>query len=128
MKPLRSWLGKALGLDSAKSGSVQWWRERVAAVSLIPLSIWFVSSFIQLPFADYTQVHSWLGGAFTSLAMILLVVVMLYHAALGMQVIYEDYIHHERLKISCIILTKGVFAVLGMIAVLSILKVYFLQN
>lgn len=128
MKQLRSWLGKARGLGSAKSGSIQWWRERVTAVALIPLSIWFVSSFIQLPFADYVQVHSWLGGTFTAIAMILLVIVMLYHAALGLQVIYEDYIQREGLKITCIIVTKGVSAVLGMIAVLSILKVYFLHN
>jgi len=128
MKRLRSWFGKARGLGSAKSGSVYWWRERATALALIPLSIWFVVELLRLPFADYAEAVHWLSDIYTVAMMILLLVMTIYHAALGMQVIYEDYIHHEGLKITSILVTKGLFALAGLIAVLSILKVYFMHS
>ncbi len=128
MKRLRSWFGKARGLGAAKSGSVYWWRERATALALIPLSIWFASQLLLIPFADYAQAVLWLSDIYTVALMILLLIMVLYHAALGLQVIYEDYIHHEGLKITSILVTKGLFALLGLIAVLSILKVYFMNS
>ena len=111
---------------SAKSGSHHWWAQRLSALALIPLSIWFVAALVQMPFASYETVLMWMSGTFNSAALLIMTTSILYHAALGMQVVYEDYISCECVKLSFILVTKFVFIFLAVIAFLSIAKVYFL--
>jgi succinate dehydrogenase / fumarate reductase membrane anchor subunit len=101
---MRSPLSRALGLGSAKTGVEQWWRERVSALALVPLTVWFAASLIVHTGSDYATFVAWLRTPITSLLMVLLLVGTFYHAALGLQVVIEDYVH-SGLK---------TFAVLGM--------------
>ena len=101
---MRSPLGRALGLGSAKNGVEQWWRERVSALALVPLTVWFAASLIVHTGSDYATFIAWLRTPITSLLMVLLLVGIFHHAALGLQVVIEDYVH-SGLK---------TFAVLGM--------------
>ena len=82
-----------MGLGSAKMGVEHWWAERVPAVALIPLSLWFVASIIAQTSSDYATFVAWLRMPFTSIMMILLLAALFYHAALGLQVVIEDYRH-----------------------------------
>lgn len=91
---LRSSLGRARGLGSAKEGIGHWWAQRLSAIALVPLSVWFVIAAVSLVGADYDTFQSWLAVFGNSLLMILTVIVLFYHAALGMQVVIEDYVHH----------------------------------
>jgi succinate dehydrogenase / fumarate reductase membrane anchor subunit len=111
---------------SAKAGVHHWWAQRLSALALIPLSIWFVSSLVMMPFASYDTVLEWMSGTFNATALLIMTMSILYHAALGMQVVYEDYIHCECVKLGFILVTKFVFLFLAVIAFLSITKVYFL--
>jgi len=90
---MRSPLSRALGLGSAKAGVEQWWRERVSALALVPLTVWFAASIIMHTGSDYLTFIVWLRTPIVSLLMVLLLAGMFYHTALGLQVVIEDYVH-----------------------------------
>lgn len=90
---LRSPLGTALGLGSAKSGFGHWWGQRLSAVALVPLGLWFAFSMAGLPSADYWAVSAWVGSPGHAIGLILLLITLLYHSSLGLQVVIEDYVH-----------------------------------
>ncbi len=120
---LRTPLSKVKGLGSAKHGASHWWNQRLTALALIPLVLWFSFSIALIAVADYATVTAWIGSPFTAVLMILSLGVGFYHGYLGLQVIIEDYVAHESLKIAMIIgigLLSILFATLGIVAVLKI--------
>jgi len=122
---LRSTLGRVRGLGSAKEGVAHWWAQRTTAVALVPLSLWFVASVIALAGADYAGVVSWFKSPFNATLMILLIGATFYHAALGLQVVLEDYVHHEGQKLVSILVIKGLAAAIGLLATVAVLKLAF---
>lgn len=121
-KDMRSPLGRAIWLGSAKEGVEHWWRERVAAVALVPLMLWFVGSIIAHSVSGYAAFVSWLKAPISTLMMVLLLVALFYHSALGLQVVIEDYVH-SALKIPALVAMRlGCLtcAVAGILAVLQI--------
>jgi succinate dehydrogenase / fumarate reductase, membrane anchor subunit len=122
---LRTPLKRARGLGSAKDGTTHWWLQRVTAVALIPLLLWFVVSLVRIVGADYAHAVAWLRMPVNTTLSIILMVTLLHHAQLGMQVVFEDYCHVERVKIVSIVLMKFLAVLLGVIAVVSILRVAF---
>ena len=90
---LGSPLGRALGLGSAKSGVEQWRLERVSAVALVPLTVWFAASIVMQMSSDYFTLIAWLKTPAATILMVLLLTGLFYHTALGLQVVIEDYVH-----------------------------------
>lgn len=86
-------LGRAMGLGSAKAGFGHWWTERITAIALLPLSLWFAASLIAYSGSGYDAFVGWIGSPVTAVLMILLLIALFWHAALGLQVVVEDYIH-----------------------------------
>ncbi|MBT5187101.1 MAG: succinate dehydrogenase, hydrophobic membrane anchor protein [Kordiimonadaceae bacterium] len=120
---LRSPLGKVRGLGSARNGTHHWWMQKVTAVALIPLTIWFVASIVQMTQADHAIVTNWLSSPVVATLMLLFIITGIYHLKLGLQVIIEDYIHSEGQKIALqMIVTFGCVA-LATLAIFSILKI-----
>jgi succinate dehydrogenase / fumarate reductase membrane anchor subunit len=124
-KTLRSPLGRALGLGSAKQGVEHWWVQRLTAVALVPLSLWFVASVIALVGADHAAVVAWLSRPLVAILMVLLVGTSFYHASLGLQVVIEDYVHHEGAKIAALVLNKLVCFALAVAGIFAVLKIAF---
>lgn len=89
----RSPLGRATGLGSATKGSGHWRAERVTAIALVPLTIWFLASVVALTGSDRAGVVTWLRTPPATICMVLLLVALFYHMALGLQVVIEDYLH-----------------------------------
>jgi len=119
---MRSPLGRAIGLGSAKEGVEHWWLQRITAVALVPLSLWFVIAIIRLVSADSDGVRDWVANPLPAIMLVLLLIATFYHAALGLQVVIEDYIHAELTKLGLVVVVRlGCFAlaVAGMFAVLS---------
>jgi succinate dehydrogenase / fumarate reductase membrane anchor subunit len=117
---MRTPLARAIGLGSAKEGVRAWWAERVSAVALVPLTLWFAASIIAHTGSDYATFIVWLRTPLAAILMILLLIALFYHTALGLQVVIEDYIHSGakfaavvavRLG-SCALATAGVVATL----------------
>lgn len=122
---LKTPLSRARGLGSARDGVSHWMHQRVTAVANIPLVLWFVWSIVHLKGASHIEFTTWLAQPLNAILMILLVLSVFYHAALGTQVIAEDYIHHEGLKIIKLIGIKLFFIVTGVACIFSILKIAF---
>lgn len=122
---LRTPLAKVKGLGSAKQGTHHWWYQRVTAVALIPLSIWFIYSLVSMASADYNSLTQWLRLPYVTILLIMFVVSLFYHAQLGLQVVIEDYIHSEWQKFACIIMIKFLSVLGALAAVLSVLNVFF---
>ena len=119
---MRSPLGRAIGLGSAKEGVEHWWLQRITAVALVPLSLWFVIAIIRLVGADSDSVRDWVGNPLPATMLVLLLIATFYHASLGLQVVIEDYIHAELTKLGLVIIVRlgcVALAVAGMFAVLS---------
>lgn len=120
---LRSPLAHARGLGSAKDGTHHFWVQRVSAVALIPLSLWFVFSVARLAGGDYGMVHHWVHAPSVAVTLVLFIGAALYHSMLGVQVVIEDYIASEGTKIVSLLLMKFAHAIVAAAAVFAVLKV-----
>lgn len=119
----RSPLARAVGLGSARSGTEQWWAERISAVALVPLTIWLVISLIVHSRSDYARFVAWLRNPGVTIAMSVLLMFLFYHTALGLEVIVGDYVHSAAKKYAAIIAIRlccFALAVAGIIATLEI--------
>ena len=125
MKIYRSPIGRARGLGSAKSGVGHFIAQRVTAIALVPLTLWFVISIIGLIGADYQTMRAFLQAPLNATLMSLLVFAVFWHASLGLQVVIEDYVHCERLKAASLIGVKLAVYFLGAYSLISVFKVAF---
>ena len=122
---LRSPLGRVLGMGSAKDGTAHWWMQRVTAVALIPLTLWFLFSLLTLPGLDYATVRTWLSFPLNGFLAVLLVAVMTYHSYLGTTVVVEDYVRAAGMKILCLLLLRFLYVLAGGASIFAILRVAF---
>jgi succinate dehydrogenase / fumarate reductase membrane anchor subunit len=124
MKPrsMQTPLAKAMGLGSAKSGVGHWWTQRVSAIALVPLTLWFAASVIAHSGSDYAGFLAWLRSPLTMGAMILLLSALFYHTALGLQVVIEDYVHTGFKFAAVVAVRLGCFALAtgGIVAIVRV--------
>ncbi|WP_144186570.1 succinate dehydrogenase, hydrophobic membrane anchor protein [Elioraea rosea] len=120
---LRSGLGRVRGLGSAKEGVQHWWAQRVTAIALVPLTLWFVASVILLAGADHATVSAWIARPLNTVLLIALVAATFWHAALGLQVVIEDYIHTEGTKLVVLLAVKALLALVGLAGIVAVLRV-----
>jgi len=119
---LRTPLARARGHGSAKDGLHHWLQQRLTAVALIPLSIWFIVSVIGLAGSHYEQFQAWLSVPGNTALMLLLLFCTFHHAQLGCQVVIEDYIHGRGARVAAIYLVKMTSALLGVFAAVAVLR------
>ncbi len=122
---LRTPLGRVRGLGSAKEGVAHWWGQRLTAIALVPLALWFVVSIAALAGADHGAVVAWLRAPVSAILMVLLIAVSFHHLQLGLQVVLEDYVQTEGLRLAAIIGVKFAAAAFALAAVFAVLKVAF---
>ena len=119
----RSPLGEAKGLGSAHDGLHHWWAQRVTAIALIPLTIWFAFKVAILSMSDYQTVAECIGSPWSAALIVSLIVAAFYHAALGMQVIYEDYVNNKVARIVAVMGTNLVLFLLGAAGVIAVIRI-----
>lgn len=118
-------LAKARHLGSAKSGTHHWLMQRISAIGLLGLGLWFLCVVALSPnFINLAEFSMWLQRPLNSVLMILLLGTGLYHSCLGIQVVIEDYIHREFWKHLWIYFFRGFFLFLFTFATFAILKVH----
>jgi succinate dehydrogenase / fumarate reductase membrane anchor subunit len=125
MVDLRSDLARVRGLGSAKDGVHHWWVQRLTAVALVPLGIWFVISAIKLAGLPLAAFRAWLNTGANVFLMILFVGTLFYHLKLGLQVVIEDYVHDEKAKVVSLALNTFGCILVGAYSIFSLLKVAF---
>lgn len=121
----RSELGRVRGLGSAKEGVRHWWQQRLTALALVPLLVWFVAALVAHTGADHANVTLWLGSPVTFALMLLLVGAGFWHMALGLQVVIEDYVRREALKLGLVILVQLASVALALAAATALLVIAF---
>jgi succinate dehydrogenase / fumarate reductase membrane anchor subunit len=122
---LRSPLGSVLGLGSAKDGTAHWWAQRVSAVALIPLTLWFMFSLLTLPALDYATVRTWLSFPLSGFFAVLLVGVLTYHSYLGTTEVIQDYVHSAGMKVLSLLLLRFLYVLVCGAGIFAILRVAF---
>ena len=119
---MRTPLARAIGLGSAKDGVQHWWMQRVSAIALVPLTVWFIAAIIAQTGADYTAFVAWMRNPITDILMGLLLIALFYHAALGLQVVVEDYVHSGA-KFAAVIAVRLACFTLGVAGILATLRI-----
>ena len=118
---IQSPLARARGLGSAKSGTGHWWAQRVSAAALVPLTLWFVASIASLAGGGHDAVITWLSSPLVAVPLALYLATIFYHSQLGLQVVIEDYVHAEWLKLGTLVLLQFVNIALAAGAVFAVL-------
>ena len=117
-------LGRVRGLGSAKSGTEHWWHQRMTALALIPLTGWFAVSLIVIASGDYHQAVDWIGNPIVAGLLVLMLAAGYYHLKLGMQVIIEDYVHVEWLKLTALIIVTFWCIALALASIMAVVWIW----
>ena len=120
---LRSPLGTVLGSGSAKDGTGHWWAQRISAVALVILGLWFLVALQMLDGLDHQHISTWVAQPFNSVMLALLAATLAYHSAIGLQVVIEDYVHGPTVKFISLILNKFIHVFLAAAALIAILRI-----
>ncbi|WP_455476966.1 succinate dehydrogenase, hydrophobic membrane anchor protein [Bartonella sp. B41] len=124
-KDFRTELGKVRGFGSAHEGTEHFWLQRLTGFINLPLLIFFIVLILSLVGKDYSVVRARLSHSAVIVLMGLLTVSVLYHMKLGMQVVIEDYIHHEGMRILFLVLNILFCFALGGTIIFALLKIAF---
>ncbi len=123
MANLRTPLSVAKGRGSSGSGTEHFWHQRITAVALVPLVIWFCFSVAALPAMDHASITAWLSAPFNAILMIAAIIAIFFHASLGLQVVLEDYVSQHGIRTIAIIVVKLLCFLLAITGVFSVIKI-----
>lgn len=119
---LRTPIARAVGHGTAKSGADHWWAQRVSAIAMVPLAIWFFWSVFGLNIADHDVVSDWFAELTNATFALLLIVNLCFHSYLGVQVVIEDYVS-GLVKVIGLIASRLVHAILAAFGLIAIMKI-----
>jgi succinate dehydrogenase / fumarate reductase, membrane anchor subunit len=125
VRVMRSQLGRVRGLGAAKSGTGHWWAQRLTAIALLPLSLWFVLSVFHLSGLPRAAVAHWAGNPINAALLVALLIVTFHHLLLGLQAVIEDYVHSEAARTISLVVLRGIVWLVALIGVLAALKLAF---
>jgi succinate dehydrogenase membrane anchor subunit len=117
-------LNRVLGLGTAKGAAEHWWLQRLTAVALVPLGLWFALSLLAMPDFGYAAVVAWVHRPVTSVLLILFIGAAAYHSFLGVTVVIEDYFV-KGTRVVALMASAFAHIGLGVAAVFSVLKIAF---
>ena len=119
----KSPLNQVMGLGSAKEGTSHWWHQRLSALAMIPLGLWFALALLRLEIGSYQAVTAWLAAPLNAVLCSLTVTCLLYHSWLGVQVVAEDYVGSKAGKVAVLTLSSFAHVFLLAVSLFAILKI-----
>jgi succinate dehydrogenase / fumarate reductase membrane anchor subunit len=124
-KHMRSALKSVRGLGAAKEGVQHWWLQRVTAIAMVPLLLILLTCVLKLASGDHAAVTAAFKNPLFAILALLSILAIFWHMKLGLQVVIEDYVHTESVKIVSLLAVTFATFVVGGIAALSVLKMFF---
>ena len=124
-RSMRTPLARVRGLGSAKEGVHHWWAQRLTALALVPLTLWFVVSVAGLAGMDHAGAVAWIGSPPVTVLLVLLIAATFWHAQLGVRVVIEDYVHSEAVKLVALIAVKFAAVLLAIASTFAVLRLAF---
>ncbi len=124
MGDLRTPLARVKGLGSAKDGTQHFWHQRLTALLLIPLVLWVGFSLASLPM-DHATLVAWIQNPLVTIALVMLIIALFYHAQLGLQVVIEDYVSSHSRRTPLLLFSNLTCLIFGIVGVVSVLKIAF---
>lgn len=121
-KSMRTPLGRVRGLGSATSGTSDFWRQRLTAVAMVLLMIPVIVIVMSLLGRNQAGAAQILGSPLVAIIMLLFIVASTWHMKLGMQVVLEDYVHDEKIKLVAIMANNFFAVVVALASIYAILK------
>ena len=97
--------------------------QRLTSLALIPLTLWFLCAMVRMLGASRQDVVSWMAGPLPIVLMIALVIATFHHLQAGLQVVIEDYVDHDWLRIGSVLLVKGLSLLLALVCIVSVLQI-----
>lgn len=120
---LRTPLKRVKGLGSAKNGTGHFWAQRLTAIALVPLVIWFVALVLCLIGEDPFIAQARIAEPWNAALLIAFIVATFWHAQLGVQVVIEDYVHTHWLEVTLQVLVKFAAVLGAVLATLAVLRI-----
>lgn len=124
-KDMRTPMAKVRGLGSAREGTLHFWRQRLTAIALVPLILFFVGFLVCMNGANYDEVRAALSHPVVALIFMVMLVTGLIHMRLGMQVVIEDYVHGEGSKLALLMLNTFFTIAVGVASIFALAKLSF---
>ncbi|HEY4112815.1 MAG TPA: succinate dehydrogenase, hydrophobic membrane anchor protein [Rhizomicrobium sp.] len=115
-------LHRVQGLGSAHSGVSHFWRERVTAAALIPLSAWFVISLVRLVGTSEAETAAFFQHPWNAVLMGLFILLSCVHMTLGLQAVIDDYVHSAGQRIALLLLNRAFAWLIGALSLVSLLR------
>jgi succinate dehydrogenase / fumarate reductase, membrane anchor subunit len=125
VNPLRlgGLFGRLRALRTKSPALHHWWWQRITAVVLIPLSLWFAASLIAMVGAGHAAAAAWVGSPGVAFLLVVFILALCYHGYLGVEVVMDDYVHIEWVKAKGLLAVQVLLCLLGVIGVLAVLWV-----
>ena len=123
MSSAQSPLRRTRNLGASHSGTGHFWRERITAAALVPLSLWFLYAVLGLAGTNVVTALRFLALPWNALLMAAFVLTALYHAALGLQVVIDDYVHAAGAKIALFLLVRFAVIATGSTCIFALLRI-----
>ncbi len=123
MRSYETAVSRAHGRGSTKNGFSHWWRQRITSVLLVPLLAWLAGGLALQAGADLESARAWVAFPLNATLLIVALAVLFYHAALGVQVVIEDYVHLEGLKVASLMLLYLVCFTLVVAGSLAVVRI-----
>jgi succinate dehydrogenase / fumarate reductase membrane anchor subunit len=122
---MKSPLNQVIGLGSAKGGTSHWWHQRVTAVAMVPLGLWFAIALLGVDLGSRAALVAWIGEPMTAILLALTVSCLSYHSWLGVSVVLEDYVGGKAAKVVALLLSALGHAFVFAVCLFSILRIAF---
>jgi succinate dehydrogenase / fumarate reductase membrane anchor subunit len=122
---MRSKLGQARGLGTARAGFHHWWSQKVTSFALIPLTLWFVWSCLHLRGLDRAAVGHWVANPLVAALLVSTIVMTFHHLQIGLEAVVVDYVREEKRKLATLLVIKAGCVLLALTAVIAVLKLAF---
>ena len=119
---MRTPLGRVRNLGSSHSGTTDFWRQRLTAVAMVLLIVPVIVVVLMLVGSNQAGAKQIFSSVPIAIIMLLFITASTWHMKIGMQVVIEDYVHNEKIKLACVMANNFFCIAVALASIYAILK------